>query len=90
MSYNSKELLKDVKGVPIPQEFDPLSDSYKVLARKDLFGKSTDTKPTGVEVGTTFFEIDTKSVYVYDGAAWVAMGLGTTDEFAELSAQLDG
>jgi hypothetical protein len=88
MSYNSKELLKDVKGVPIPQEFDPLSDSYKVLARKDLFGKSTDTKPTGVEVGTTFFEIDTKSVYVYDGAAWADMKLGTTDEFAEVSAQL--
>jgi hypothetical protein len=35
-------------------------------------GYSTDTKPTtGVKKGDTFLELDTKDVYIYDGALWV-------------------
>jgi len=34
-------------------------------------GLSTDTKPTGVEVGAEFFEYNTKDRYItYDGTNW--------------------
>jgi hypothetical protein len=40
----------------------------------ELYGKSTDTKPTtGLKVGTSFFEIDTKTVYMWDGSTWVVI-----------------
>jgi hypothetical protein len=40
----------------------------------ELYGKSSDTKPTtGLKIGTTFFEIDTKVVSMWDGAAWVVI-----------------
>jgi len=37
----------------------------------EYYGKSTDTKPTDIKVGATFFEIDTKEVYIFDGESWV-------------------
>jgi len=38
----------------------------------EYYGKSTDTKPTaGVKIGSTFLEIDTKTVYIFDGTNWV-------------------
>ena len=40
----------------------------------EKYGKSTDTKPTvNIIVGTTFFEIDTKTVYMWDGSTWVVI-----------------
>ncbi|MGZ3814832.1 MAG: hypothetical protein ACXVA0_24070 [Mucilaginibacter sp.] len=40
----------------------------------ELYGKSTDTKPTSnVKVGTSFFEIDTKTVYMWDGTSWAVL-----------------
>lgn len=44
-----------------------------------LYGKSTDSKPTGkfkgtkIENGSTFYEMDTKKVYMYDAEndAWI-------------------
>ena len=42
--------------------------SYEHLTR--FFGLSTDTKPEGVAVGTTFTETDTHQEFVYDGANW--------------------
>lgn len=34
----------------------------------DLRGKSTDTKPTdGIPNGSSFFEMDTSDVYMFDG-----------------------
>lgn len=39
----------------------------------EYYGKSADTKPTGVPVGSTFFEIDTKQVYIFDGESWVML-----------------
>jgi hypothetical protein len=35
---------------------------------RDRQGLSTDEKPTGVESGTTFYEIDTKKIFVYSAA----------------------
>lgn len=42
--------------------------SHEHLTR--FFGLSTDTKPEGVAVGTTFIETDTRQEFVYDGANW--------------------
>ena len=42
--------------------------SHEHLTR--FFGLSTDTKPEGVAVGTTFTETDTHQEFVYDGANW--------------------
>ncbi len=37
----------------------------------NYIGLSTDTKPTSVPVGSTFFEYNTKDRYVtYDGSNW--------------------
>lgn len=42
--------------------------SHEHLTR--FFGLSTDTKPGGVAVGSTFIETDTHQEFVYDGANW--------------------
>ena len=34
---------------------------------KELIGLSTDTKPTSVDAGSTFLELDTKATYMFDG-----------------------
>lgn len=37
----------------------------------ELYGLSSDTKPTNsLKVGTSFFEIDTTDVYMWDGTTW--------------------
>lgn len=37
----------------------------------ELYGKSTDIKPTtNLKVGTSFFEIDTTDAYMWDGSSW--------------------
>lgn len=41
--------------------------SEKVLS---LVGKSAD-KPASADEGTTYFEIDTKKIYIWDGSSWV-------------------
>lgn len=44
---------------------------YEAIRKDDIRGLSTDSKPvTGVNVGATFFEIDTQNVYMYDGTIW--------------------
>ena len=35
--------------------------------KKELIGLSTDTKPTTVDAGSTFLELDTKATYMFDG-----------------------
>lgn len=39
----------------------------------EYFGKSTDVKPTPEKVGSTFFEIDTQVVSMWDGLTWVVI-----------------
>jgi hypothetical protein len=36
-----------------------------------FIGLSTDTKPTGVNAGATFFEVNTGLMFIYIGYAWV-------------------
>lgn len=39
---------------------------------EELYGLSTDTKPTAVPNGSVFLEMDTKAVFIFDaeGAKW--------------------
>jgi len=38
----------------------------------EYVGLSTDSKPTGVPAGSTFFEYDSHELYItYDGTNWV-------------------
>ena len=38
----------------------------------ELYGNSADSKPTSnIKIGTTFYEYDTKNVYMYTGIDWV-------------------
>lgn len=44
---------------------------------RTIYGVSTDSKPTtnynnfDIEAGDTFYEVDTKDVYMWSGSAWV-------------------
>ena len=40
----------------------------------EIFGKSTDTKPTDVNVNDIFIELDTGNAYFWDGSAWQVIG----------------
>jgi hypothetical protein len=38
---------------------------------RNYIGLSTDTKPTGVPIMSTFYEYDTRRIYItYDGTNW--------------------
>ncbi len=44
---------------------------YEIGTIEKYLGLSSDTKPTGVPVGSTFLETDTKNLFVtYDGTNW--------------------
>lgn len=73
MAYNTKSILKDSLGNPIPQQFDPVADAYSPLTKKDFYGSSTETKPTTAEKGSTFYEFDTGNAYIYTGSSWVVL-----------------
>jgi hypothetical protein len=40
----------------------------------EIFGYSTDTKPTDVNVNDLFIELDTGSAYAWNGSAWIEIG----------------
>ena len=43
-----------------------------IRAIQRWIGLSTDTKPTGVPVGSTFLEYDSHDLYItYDGTNWI-------------------
>jgi len=39
----------------------------------EYYGLSNETKPSTAIKGSTFFEIDTQTVYMYDGISWVVI-----------------
>jgi hypothetical protein len=73
MPYNNKDILKDAKGNPIPQIFDPVDDVYKPLTQMNYYGYSTETKPTNVPKNATFYEYDTRKGYIFTGSTWVVL-----------------
>ena len=40
----------------------------------EIFGKSTDTKPTNVNINDMFIELDTGDAYFWDGLSWQVIG----------------
>ena len=56
----------------------------------NLDGKSTDSKPTDVEVNTIFHELDTDKKYYFDGTTWNEMPAsgGGGSSFTPTEAQL--
>ena len=60
----------------------------------NLDGKSTDSKPTDVEVNTIFHELDTDKRYYFDGTTWNEMpssgGGGFTPTTDQLTAMNSG
>ena len=52
---------------------DPCATLSKV---SDLYGLSTDTKPTNVGNASTFYEMDTSTLYMFDAEnqVWLAQG----------------
>ena len=40
----------------------------------EILGKSTDVKPTNVDVNDMFIELDTGDAYFWDGSAWQVIG----------------
>ncbi|EIT85907.1 hypothetical protein A374_08729 [Fictibacillus macauensis ZFHKF-1] len=82
--FNDKKILRDASGDPIPQVFNPATNAYEPFtgemnvkltgSNMEYFGNSSDTKPTSnIKVGATFFEIDTTTAYMFDGAKWVVI-----------------
>lgn len=35
MAYNTKSIIKDVNGKPVPQYYNPVTDRYEVMQSKD-------------------------------------------------------
>lgn len=53
-----------------------------------FIGLSTDTKPTGVNAGATFLEINTGYLFIYNGYAWIPKSLlseGVTVNYKQIS-----
>lgn len=40
----------------------------------EIFGKSTDTKPTDANLNDLFIELDTGDAYFWDGLSWQVIG----------------
>lgn len=54
--------------------YERLNEDFHVIIqehRMELYGNSTDSKPTDVKIGTVFFEYDTGDVYMFTGTGWV-------------------
>jgi hypothetical protein len=73
MPHYNKNLLTAGDGHFIAQEFDMANDTYVPKYKMEYYGLSTDTKPTPANTpkGATFLEMDTKTVYMNNGTAWV-------------------
>lgn len=58
----------------------------QVVGTQTYIGLSTDTKPTGPDEGSTFYETNTGRSWIYTGSAWalrmVKAGVDTTSLFA--------
>ena len=87
MAYNTKNIIRDASGAPIPQLFNPAADEYQPLEgtggayKTQLSGSTLDlrglaaNKPAAasVAVGTTYWAVDTGIIEVSTGAAWVVV-----------------
>lgn len=76
---DSYEVLQGANGASRTILCDAAGNSVDITklvqkASMDYFGKSTDVKPTSnIIVGSTYFEIDTTVVSMWDGTSWVVI-----------------
>jgi len=74
MGYATEAILRDLNGDPIPQYFDVVADEFKPLTEammsEDYYGTSASVKPTPEAIGAAFYEFDTRTYYIWDGATW--------------------
>ena len=47
-----------------------------LVTHQEYIGTASETKPTGVEAGSKFFETDTKEKYIYTSSTWVRSDIG--------------
>jgi|TARA_R110000824_G_scaffold12395_1_gene54323 hypothetical protein len=47
--------------------------TIKYLAGRKIQGLSSDTKPTNIQAGTVFDELDTHKSYIRHSSAWVQL-----------------
>lgn len=75
MAYNNKEVIKDAKGNPIPQEYDQSSDSYKPLQQMEYYGATVANRPNAntVPVGAVYCSVQTQEYWQSDGTNWVVV-----------------
>ena len=78
MGYNTKAILRDVNGDPIPQIWDEATNSYIPATNLSLRGKLANRPPANaVPAGTTYWAVDKldtdDEMSVSDGANWVVI-----------------
>jgi hypothetical protein len=63
-----------LKGIP-EEVFsqDGRSIKIQIVNGRELYGRQGDIKPTNVEIGTTFFDIDNKLLWIFNGDEWILM-----------------
>jgi hypothetical protein len=55
----------------------------KIATKQEYQGRSTETKPTDLSVGSTFFEYDTMDTYCWDGSFWLPIKMATCNTLKE-------
>lgn len=75
MSYNSKTVLKDAKGNPVPQQFNPADDNYQPLQVMEYYGPTVSSRPAAnlVPVGAVFCAVQSQEYWQSDGTQWVVI-----------------
>lgn len=67
----STEAKQDAAIAGITNAIAEIAKPVTVSGPKSYYGKSTDIKPTvDIIIGSTYFEIDTVTVYMWDGTSW--------------------
>lgn len=71
MVYKKRQILRDIDGNPVPQEFNPIAEQFEVK-RAVMYRNSSETKPVlNMEKGDIIYEIDTQILYMFNGSIWV-------------------
>ena len=88
MAYNTKNILRDVLGAPVPQFYNADADAYQVMqgtpdgqivqiskSSMELFGATVANRPTAntVPVGAIFMSVNTQEIWQSNGTDWVVM-----------------
>lgn len=75
MPYNTKKLLTDVEGKPIPQQYDSATDTFKPFQQMEFYGATVTSRPSvsSVPVGAVYCAVQTQEFWQSDGTQWVVV-----------------